>query len=236
MEYRSGVESDLDEVLQIHQIFTNVSKGAVAPHADIQKAYPGKSQDEIILEILKKGELQVGEKERGAEIERKEKEVVNIVVQKCVEPKSKRVYTPGMIEKALNELRENPKFQTAKDGDANNKEFPSWHGVSTNKSSKALALEAIKALVYHQPIAIARARMRVRIILPSQFAKKIKDKVKDDLEESLSEDITGSGDWECEAFVEPGIFKTLSEFVAGETKGKGRVDVLDTAVVHESGA
>ncbi|RPA77813.1 Shwachman-Bodian-diamond syndrome protein [Ascobolus immersus RN42] len=235
MEYRTGVESDLDEVLQIHQIFTNVSKGQVAPHADIQKAYPGKSQDEIILEILKKGELQVGEKERGAEIERKEKEVINIVVQRCVEPKSKRVYTPTMIEKALNELRENPKFQTAKSGDENNKDFPTWHGVSTSKNAKALALEAIKALVYHQPIAIARAQMKVRIFLPAEYQKKLKDRVKEELGEGLkTEDISGKGDWECEAIVDPGVYRTLSELFTSETKGRGRVEVLDTSVVHES--
>jgi len=243
LEYRTGVESDLDEVLQIHQVFTNVSKGAVAPTKELEQAWPGKTQDEIILEILKKGELQVGEKERNAKLEQVSKEVVQIVVGKCVEPKSKRQYTPGMIEKALNELRENPKYKgAAADKDKKEedegagkekekeKEIPTWHGVSTSKPAKVLALEAIKALVYHQPIPIARARMRIRVSITSQFAKKCKDKVKEQIEEILQDDIDGKGDWTCEGFVEPGKFKSISEIVTGETKGKGRVEVLDMAV------
>jgi len=41
------------------------------------------------------------------------------------------------------------------------------------------------------------------------------------------------GEWEVVGFVEPGAFKPLSEFVASETRGRGRIEVLDMAVVHE---
>lgn len=209
----------------------------MAPAADLKEAWPGKTSEEIILEILKKGELQVGEKERTAKLEMVQREVVTIVVGKCVDPKSKRVYTPTMIEKALNELRENPKYQGTAEKDKKEGEeekvVPTWHGVSTNKPAKVLALEAIKALVYHQPIPIARARMRVKISVPAAFQKKCKDKAKEQVEEVLSEDISGSGDWVCEGFVEPGKFKTIGELIQAETKGRGRVEVLDMAVGAE---
>lgn len=48
--------------------------------------------------------MQVGEKERHAQVERIHNEVVDIVAGKLVDPKSKRVYTAGMIEKALEQL------------------------------------------------------------------------------------------------------------------------------------
>lgn len=250
LEYRTGTEKDLDEVLQIPQIFLNVSKGAVAPTSDLQKAFPGKTTDEIILEILMKGELQVGEKEREAQLEKLNNEVVGIVAGRCVDPRTKRVYTGSMIEKALGELREKGeklRQQQGKEGadgsgaaaaPANN--IPIWHGVTSSRPAKALALEAIKALVYHQPIPIARARMRIRVLLPnnapgvnSAAVKKCKAAVQE-LFEKVEEVGGSSGEWECIGFVEPGKYKLMGDLVGTEMKGKGVVEVLDMADVHES--
>jgi ribosome maturation protein SDO1 len=47
-----------------------------------------------------------------------------------------------------------------------------------------------------------------------------------------SQDVMGS-EWEVVGFVEPGAFKPLSDFIGNETKGQGRVEVLDMAVTHE---
>lgn len=216
LEYRSGVETDLDEVLQTDQVFINVSKGALAPKADLQKAFgAATSTADIVREILQKGELQVGEKERGAKHDQVHAEVISIVASKCVDPGSKRVYTPTMVEKALAELA--------------TKEGGGWHGVKENKSAKAQALEAIKALVAAQIIPIARARMRLRIT----GNKKCKEKVMQHVEQVEAEEFLSSGDWECTGFVEPGKYKTLADIVGAETKGRGRVEILDTAVVHE---
>jgi len=40
-------------------------------------------------------------------------------------------------------------------------------------------------------------------------------------------------EWEVTGFLEPGAFKGLGDFIGGETKGQGRVEVLDMAVTHE---
>jgi hypothetical protein len=138
--------------------------------------------------------------------------VISIVASKCVDPGSKRVYTPTMVEKALAEL-------TTKEGGG-------WHGVKENKSAKAQALEAIKALVAAQIIPIARARMRLRIT----GNKKCKEKVMQHVEQVETEEFLSGGDWECTGFVEPGKYKTLADIVGAETKGRGRVEILDTAV------
>ena len=37
--YREGIEKDLDEVLQSHTVFVNVSKGEVAKKADLLKCF-----------------------------------------------------------------------------------------------------------------------------------------------------------------------------------------------------
>jgi ribosome maturation protein SDO1 len=106
-----------------------------------------------------------------------------------------------------------------------------------------------------------RARMRLRITCPTSIVKQapkskvavategegsnapaeqqgkgtIKDRILGFVEQVESQDATGE-EWEVSGFVEPGAFKGLREFVAGETKGRGRIEVLDMAVTHEDEA
>lgn len=271
LEWRSGIETDLDNVLQIPNVFLNVSKGQTAPKEDLEKAFGKKmTTDDIILEILKKGEQQVGEKERAAQLERINNEVISIVASKLVDPRTKRVYTSGMIEKALDMLSSQAHSTDAKDKekdkgsaagtpatgeDGEAKPRPkekehNWTGVSTTKSAKSQALEAMKALIAHQPIPVARARMRLRISCGTNVLKQaakptapkedggeqqkgtVKDKILSYIEQVETQDVVGS-EWEVVGFVEPGAFKPLSDFIGNETKGQGRVEVLDMAVTHE---
>ncbi|MCJ1397536.1 hypothetical protein MMC11_000730 [Xylographa trunciseda] len=254
LEYRAGIETDLDNVLQIPSVFLNVSKGQTAPAADLAKAFGANtSTDDIVLEILKKGELQVGEKERHAQLERVHNEVIDIVAGKLVDPTSKRVYTAGMIAKALEQLSGHRREEgggagTPEEGVGKVKERPTWTGVVTTKSAKSQALDAMRALIAWQPIPVARARMRLRVSCPVGMLKQpakvargegeeegkgtVKERILSYVEEVESQGEVG-GEWEVVGFVEPGAFKGLGEFVGGETKGRGRVEVLDMAVVHE---
>jgi ribosome maturation protein SDO1 len=223
--------------------------------------------DDIILEILKKGELQVGDKERQAQLDRVHAEVIDFVAARMVDPASKRVYTSGIIEKALDQLSSQshqpqaaaaaasaatPVAGEAGEEKTEVKKLPTWTGVVTTKSAKSQALDAIKALIAHQPIPISRARMRLRITCPSGILKQaaktapkggdeegetkasgtVKDRILSYVEEVVSQEMNG-GDWEVVGFVEPGSFRDLSEFISSHTKGKARAEVLDMAVVHE---
>lgn len=264
LEWRSGIETDLDNVLQIPNVFLNVSKGQTAPNEDLEKAFGKKTRDEIVLDILKKGELQVGEKERAAQSERVHNEVVGIVASKLVDPRTKRVYTFGMIEKALDMLSQAAHTNkddksasasgagtpaTGEAGEAKPKaKEVSWTGVSGTKSAKSQALEAMKALIASQPIPVARARMKLRVTCSTSVLKQavkaapkedgeqkagtVKDRILGYFEQVESQDVMGS-EWEAVGFVEPGAYKALSDFIASDTKGQGRAEVLEMAVTHE---
>ena len=56
INWRNKQETDINEVLQIDKIFTNVSKGEVAKKKDL-KIFGNLSEEQIIMEILNKGEL-----------------------------------------------------------------------------------------------------------------------------------------------------------------------------------
>ncbi|PLB50071.1 Shwachman-Bodian-diamond syndrome protein [Aspergillus steynii IBT 23096] len=285
LEYRSGAEKDLDNVLQVPTIFLSVSKAQTAPSAELAKAFgAGVPTDEILQEILRKGEVQVGERERKEIVERVEKEVLDIVSGRLVDPTTKRVYTPGMISKALDQL-------SSASGQLQHHK-PLWTGVTPNKSTKSQALEAMKALIAWQPIPVMRARMRLRVTCPVSLLKQsvkagaaaggpskekeapsgggksnkkggkgskkskrqdsedeagasdaelpapktpgnVKDKIMSYIESVESQEVVGGDEWEVVGFAEPGAFKGLNEFVGNETRGRGRVEVLDMTVTHE---
>lgn len=105
--YRAGTQKDLSEVLQIESVFNNVSKGAVAKHEDLKKAFGTTDVQEIVKVILDKGELQVGEKERGQELEAMRREIATGVAERCVDPATQRPHTVSMVERALQEAHFN---------------------------------------------------------------------------------------------------------------------------------
>jgi len=269
LDWRKKIEKDLDNVLQIPNVYLNVNKGQVAPKADLQKAWPGKSVDEILVDILENGEMQVGDKERGAELDRLKHEVIDIVASKLVDPRTKRVYTAGMIEKALDQLSSQSATQQpekaaeptpapapaaeAEEGKTEEvKKLPKWTGVVSGKQAKSQALFAMKCLIAHQPMPLARIQMKLRITCPTSVLKQgvksapkhqpsdgddgeekahgtVKDTILGYFEHLENQDTVGA-EWEAVGLVEPGTFKPLNEFIDSHTKGRGNIEVLDMAV------
>jgi hypothetical protein len=97
-------ETDLDNVLQIPLVFTNVSKGQTANKEELLKGFKTEDLDTIILEILRKGEVQVGEKERASHNESALREIAQIVVDKTLNPETRKPYTRTIMEKAMADI------------------------------------------------------------------------------------------------------------------------------------
>ena len=60
----------------------------------------------------------------------------------------------------------------------------------------------------------------------------VKDRILSAFETVESQDVMGE-EWEATGFADPGALKILSEFLSTETRGRGRVEVLDMAVMKE---
>jgi ribosome maturation protein SDO1 len=54
-------------------------------------------------QILSKGEVQVGEKERDHDIAAVRREIATLVAEKCVDPATQSPYSVSIIEKAMTE-------------------------------------------------------------------------------------------------------------------------------------
>jgi ribosome maturation protein SDO1 len=156
VSWRSKTETDIDEVLQTHTVFVNVSKGQVAKKEDIVKAFGTEDQTEVCKMILAKGELQVSEKERQAQLESMFRDIATIVANMCVNPDSKRPYTVGVIERAMRDIH---------------------YSVKPTRGTKQQALDVIKLL--KGSMQIERARMKLRVSAPVKEARKLRDRVLD---------------------------------------------------------
>ncbi|XP_064612155.1 ribosome maturation protein SBDS-like [Liolophura sinensis] len=208
--WRNKVETDIDEVLQTHTVFMNVSKGQVAKSDDLKRAFGSENQEEICLQILSKGELQVSEKERHTQLESMFRDIATTVADKCVNPETNRPYTVTLIEKAMKDLHVS---------------------VKPTKSTKQQALEVIKQLTETETIKIQRAQMRLRIALPAKDAKKLKEKIKKLASKVESEDF--DDDYEVVILVDPGCYRELDDLVRSETKGKGHLEVINLKHMEE---
>ncbi|CAG0914856.1 unnamed protein product [Notodromas monacha] len=80
-EWRSKVEQDIDNVLQTHNVYTNVSKGQLAKKEDLVKAF-GMAD---CPKILSQGDVQISDKERAAALEASYKDIANTVAGRSLE-------------------------------------------------------------------------------------------------------------------------------------------------------
>ncbi|KAF5093329.1 hypothetical protein D0Z00_004112 [Geotrichum galactomycetum] len=196
---------------------TNVSmvrmrKGQVASQEDLKAAFNTTEVNKVILEILNKGELQVGGKERQQQASQIRAETLQVVAAKCVNPTTKRPYPVTIIEKAVAELGFN---------------------FVSNKPAKSQALEVIRLLVAQQVIPIVRARMKVRIMVDKDDkVSKYKASIKE-LFVEVEDEESGKNNWELVGFIDPGTFRKLDELVRTESKGKASMEVLDTAAIQQ---
>jgi ribosome maturation protein SDO1 len=103
---------------------------------------------------LGKGDLQVSDRERQSQLDSTFRDIATIVADKCVNPDSKRPYPVGVVERAMKDVH---------------------YSVKPSKGSKQQALEVIRLLQQSMPI--ERARMRLKIKLPSKEARHVREKI-----------------------------------------------------------
>ncbi|XP_021747162.1 ribosome maturation protein SBDS-like [Chenopodium quinoa] len=206
LSWRSGVEKDIDEVLQSQIVYCNVSKGVLAKSKDLIAAFGTDDQSKICLEILDKGELQVAGKEREAQLSSQFRDIATIVMQKTINPETKHPYTISMIERLMHEIH---------------------YAVDPHSSSKKQALEVIRQL--QQKFPIKRSPMRLRITVSPESFPSIKEKLETGHGDIVSKEESGNQlSVVCE--LDPGIFREFDSFVRNL---QGRLEILAVSVHSE---
>lgn len=205
VSWRNKTETDLDEVMQTVNVFTNVSKGAVAKKEDLIQCFGHDDIKKICQEILDKGELQISEKERKTQQESSIKDVATIVSEKCINSETKRPFPVSIIEKSMKQIH---------------------FSVNPKKGTKQQALAVIKKL--KEVLPIERCMMRLRIITH----KRHKDKLGQLAHGIESQNIEGDGVLEVIMSIDPGNFRLVDEIV--RTTPKSQLHVLSIIESNEN--
>lgn len=203
VNWRNGVETDLNEVLQAETVFENVSKGVLANSKDLKKVFKSIDQKKCCIIILKKGDLQVSDKEREAAFLNLYKDIATIVTKKCVNSKNSRPYTVDSIVKAMKEVIH--------------------FAVSETKSAKQQALEVIKQLEKVMPL----ERAKMRLVLNLNTATITVDETKAKLEDFEVSFETISEENCLQFLIKTKYYRSLLDFTK---KTKITIEVKDVSV------
>ena len=115
------IKADLDDALRLKKgeidyldiqgdrIFTNVNRGDVASAADLEIAFGTTELQEIILKIIKSGEIQTTQEHRNLEQEKKFNQVVDFLANNAIDPQTKNPISTERLKSALNQSKVNIK-------------------------------------------------------------------------------------------------------------------------------
>jgi ribosome maturation protein SDO1 len=213
LDYRKKVEKDISNVIQSTNIFSNVSKGSFARRDDLLAAFNTLDSMRILQLILEKGELQVTEKERQAEILNRTKEIVNIVAGMCVNSETKQPVSNRVIEQAL----KGSNFQ-----------------INLTQSVKQQAMKVFRLL--SQTLPIERAKMKILAACPAQYSKSIKTflgQIETEKGIKIINIVQTPHSIEFTIIIDPGDLRQITDDIKDRTNGQGDVSVVDLQVDTE---
>ncbi|CAI5950297.1 unnamed protein product [Closterium sp. NIES-65] len=212
-------EKDLDEVLQSQTVFSNVGKGTLAKSKDLVAAFGTDDQEKVCLEILEKGEYQVSEKEREMQASALLRDITCLVTERTVNPETHRPYPVGIVEKFIRDIH---------------------FSVDPNRSSKQqasachAALDLIRQLSQRFPI--TRARMELRLVLPSTALPSVQAELQQmgALMRSQAQPVDSAQNAPAQVSmvcqIEPGRFREVDSLMQ---RVRGRLEVRAAAVQQE---
>lgn len=209
VNWRNKTEKDIDEVLQTQTVFSNVSKGQVAKKNELTEAFGTENMLEVCKMILEKGDLQVSDKERAAASDSAFKEISQLIASMVVNPETKRPIPPSAIDKALHEVH---------------------FALRPGRSTKQQALEVLPKL--RETMKIERAKMRIRVHVPTKEARAVQTKLKAAFNEVEVENWDEEG-LELVGLIEPGSFREIDTIVRNDTKGSASLEILSLKDVND---
>ncbi len=154
VSYKEGDSIDIEEVIKAPSIFEDVKKGLPAKDEDLKTVFNTKDANEIIKQILDKGELQFTQKYRGELRERKYKKIVNLIHRNAIDPKTGLPHPENRIASAIEEGKVK---------------------INDLKRAEDQINDIIKILRPIMPISLEEVTMK--ILIPAQYSAKLHGRI-----------------------------------------------------------
>lgn len=140
-------EISVYDVLADVKIFKDQKRGELAAESLLEKSFRGLSEEQILKEILLKGECQIPTAYLNKLREEKKMQAINYIAENAINPATKSKYTNSMIESEVSKLK---------------------YSFDPNIGFEHQAQEVLKLLKKVMPISIDKVVLKIEI--PPQYS------------------------------------------------------------------
>jgi len=105
LEFKMGKRKDLSSVLISDEIYADANKGSRISDDKLKKHFKSSDSNEIIKQILNKGELNLTTDQRRKMVDEKRKQIIQYINKNFIDPKTKLPHPIQRIENALDDIR-----------------------------------------------------------------------------------------------------------------------------------
>jgi ribosome maturation protein SDO1 len=202
LDYRTGKNARITEVLAAEIIFADANKGTKVSEEQMQKAFETTDPLKIADVILKKGTLQLTTEQRRKMVEDKRKQIIDFISRQAVDPKTNLPHPPLRIENAMEQIR-----------------YP----IDAHRSVEEQAREIVKLLRPILPLKIEQISVGVRV--PAEYSARAYGSIKN-FGEIKREEWRADGSWFGVIEMPAGAYASFLNKLGDITKGNGEAKIL----------
>ncbi len=147
LEFRKGKQISISDIVATDDIFKDVKKGEKASENLLTKVFGTADVEQISLDIVKHGDIQLTTKHKTIEREEKRKQIIHLIHRNAIDSKTGFPHPPQRIEAAMTEAGVH---------------------IDERKSADEQLEDVLKKLRLIIPIKIEKREIAVRI--PAQYA------------------------------------------------------------------
>lgn len=96
---------DIDKDLAIDQVFKDARRGEKVGEDTLMQVFRTTDLKEIVIDIVRKGQIQLTTEQRREMLERKTKQIINIISRESINPQTNLPNPPNRIAQAMEEAK-----------------------------------------------------------------------------------------------------------------------------------
>jgi ribosome maturation protein SDO1 len=199
---KSGKSVNVSEYMATDMVFKDSSKGDRASEEVIREVFGTEDFQTVVMEIVKKGQVQLTTEQRRKMLEEKRRQVVEIIARESMNPQSGTPHPPQRIEKAMEEARVR---------------------VDPFKSAEDQVNDVLKAIRVLLPIRFEHVKMEIEVP-GTEYGKIYAEMAK--LGQIQKEDWKSNGNYNAIVEIPAGVQDQLYDFLNKRTKGNVNIKLI----------
>ncbi len=199
---KSGKSVNVSEYMATDMVFKDSSKGDRASEEVIREVFGTEDFQTVVMEIVKKGQVQLTTEQRRKMLEEKRRQIVEIIARESMNPQSGTPHPPQRIEKAMEEARVR---------------------VDPFKSAEEQVNDVLKAIRVLLPIRFEHVKMEIEVP-GTEYGKIYAEMAK--LGQIQKEDWKNNGNYNAIVEIPAGVQDQLYDFLNKRTKGNVNIKLI----------